>query len=146
MKLDIRIDPTCEEERVIVLVRERSSLTDEIERLVNQGTKELMGYGEKEIIKLNSNDVECFTVEESKVFAILGNERFRVRERLYVIEEMLGEVFVKINQSCIANIKKIEKFETSIAGAIRVVFVGGHKDYISRRQLKAVKERIGFKL
>jgi DNA-binding LytR/AlgR family response regulator len=72
------------------------------------------------------------------------NETFQLKERLYMLEEMLDDSFLKINQSCIANIHKIKKFDASFSGALFVTLQNGYKDYVSRRRLKAVKERIGL--
>ena len=146
VEYEIKIDPNCKNEKIYIIAREKTPLIEEIEKLLSNEGRELLGYGDGEIVKLDTRQVECFTVDSSKVYAILEGKRLRVKERLYVIEEMLGDVFIKINQSCIANINMIKKFESSIGGAIRVVFKSGHKDYISRRQLKAVKERLGLRL
>ena len=144
MEYEIKIDPLCKEDKILIIAKNKTPLIEEIENILNRNSKTIMGYGDGEIIKLDTNNVECFTVEDSKVYAIIGNSHIRVKERLYIIEEMLEGVFIKINQSCIANIKKIKKFESSFGGAIRVIFGGGHKDYVSRRQLKTVKERFGL--
>lgn len=63
---------------------------------------------------------------------------------MYQIEEMNLASFIKINQSCLANKKKIKKFESTIGGSLRVVFKNGYIDYIARRELKNVKERMGL--
>ena len=69
------------------------------------------------------------------------------KKRLYKIEEMLeDDDFIKINQSCIVNIKMIESFDASIGGALMIKLKNGYRDYISRRQIKAVKERLGLKI
>lgn len=143
MKCNIIIDPNCEEE-ITVRVREESSLTEEIQSLIANHSEELIGYGENTICKIVPTNVCCFLVESNHIIALVGNQRYRLRERLYTLEEKLGSGFVKINQSCLANIKKINRFETSFAGSLTVVFENGHRDYVSRRQLKFVKERIGF--
>jgi DNA-binding LytR/AlgR family response regulator len=65
---------------------------------------------------------------------------------MYTVEEQLGGRFVKINQSCTVNVDKIERFDVSIGGALRVTLKNGFRDHVSRRQLKAVKERMGIKL
>ena len=52
--------------------------------------------------------------------------------------------FVKINQSCIVNVNKIERFDTSVSGTLKVSLKNGYTDYVSRRQLKPIKERIGI--
>ncbi len=129
-----------------IYAKERSSLIDEIEELIKSYESDLIGYDGNAIYKLTPSSVICFKIEDSKVMAVTDDKSLRLKERLYNVEDKLGDGFVKINQSCIANIKKIERFEASIGGAVMVVFSNGDRDYISRRQLRAVKERIGFKL
>ena len=60
------------------------------------------------------------------------------------MEELLDNSFIKINQGCIVNINKILKFDSSITGSIKVILKNGFNDYISRRELKNVKRRIGL--
>ena len=144
MKYTIIIDKNREEE-VIVYAKEKSKLTDEIERLVNDNNLELIGYDKNgEGVKLTADEVYCFTVEDNKIFAIIENEKLRLKCRLYQLEEVLPEYFVKINQSCVANIRKIARFDTSVSGTLLIKFKNGYKDYVSRRQMKAVKERFGL--
>ena len=142
MKCEVIIDTGCEE-KVVIHANSRTKLIEDIEALVLLSDTKITGYGDGSIKIIDPDNAVCFTSEEGKVYAICMDERLRVRERLYSVEEKLGGVFIKINQSCIANPKMIEKFEVSIGGAIRVVFKNGYKDYISRRQLKHVKERLG---
>lgn len=134
------------EEGVWIFAKERTPLVEEIERLTAGEAAELIGYREREIARLDPADVYCFTVEDGRLYAVTEAEKWQLRVRLYQVEGTLGADFVKINQSCIANIRHIKRFEVSFAGALLVVFRNGHRDYVSRRQLKTVKERIGFHL
>ncbi len=143
VKCQTIIDKNHDEE-VLIYVHEKSELSEEIERLVLGRSKYIIGYGEKEIVNINVSEVCCFAVLDNRVCAVCDKETFQVKQRLYVLEDMLGDDFVKINQSCIANINKIKRFDTSFAGTLNVIFKNGYKDYVSRRQLKKVKERIGF--
>ena len=143
MKCKIIIDQTQEEE-VLIIAHARTSLVEEIEELVRDNAAELFGYTETEIVRLRPEEIVCFSVEDGKVFALTDTQKLRIKQRLYVLEELLDERFIKINQSCIANVKKIRKFEASFGGALTVIFKNGHRDYVSRRQMKIVKERIGF--
>ena len=63
---------------------------------------------------------------------------------LMVLEILSKSLFIKINQSTVANITKIERFETSIGGSLSVRFKNGYRDYVSRRNLKKIKERMGI--
>ena len=144
MNIKVFIDKEKEEE-VLVFAHERNALVNEIERIVQENNLKLVGYKENEASKLKLFDVNCFISENNKVFA-LTNEKMQLKLRLYQIEEMLDDNFVKINQSCIANIRQIEKVQATFSGSFQVVFRNGYCDYISRRNLKSVKERLGVRL
>ena len=143
MKLRIVIDKN-RDEQILIYAHEKTALICEIEQLVNNDSFDLTGYGETETVKLNLNEICCFITEENKVYALTEKGKYRLRSRLYQIEQNLNDNFVKINQSCIANIKKIDKFKASVGGALTVIFKNGYEDYVSRRNLKNVKERLGL--
>ena len=134
-----------EEERVIIYSKERTSLVEQIEKLVSSTGVSLTGTYEDTIVLINPMDVSCFVVESGKIFALINEKKYQLKERLYQLEDMsFNEYFVKLNQSCLANIKQIKEFKASIGGSVMVIFQNGYKDYISRRELKNVKERIGL--
>lgn len=141
MELKIVINKECEE-KVIVYAHEKTRLVTEIEELINSNSVDLIGYGNNTAVKLNLNDIICFCVEDNKVYAVTEKEKLRLKCRLYQLEENLNGNFVKINQSCIANIKKIDRFTASVGGALTVIFKNGYRDYVSRRNVKTVKERL----
>ena len=87
-------------------------------------------------------DVVCFTSNDNKVFVHAGKDVLEVDEKLYELEESLPDTFLKINKSCIANIEKIKSFDATITGTLAVNFKNGERDYVSRRRMKYVKERL----
>ena len=143
MKCTTIIDKDREEE-IIIYLQKRSELSDKIERLVLESDTELFGYLDQSIIKLEPNEIFCFFIEDGKVFAGTKDKKLRIMRRLYEIEQIFGTDFLKINQSCLINKEKIEKFDVTLGGALRVTLKNGYSDYISRRQLKSVKERLNF--
>ena len=146
MKFRTVIDPNGEDE-VVIYARERNAAVDEIEAYLSSISTALVGYGEDgRIVKLRLAEVNCFTVDGGRVYALTDGERLQMRQRLYVIEALLDSRFVRLNQSCIGNVGKIAHFDVSFGGSLNVIFKNGYKDYVSRRQLKSVKERIGFNL
>ena len=142
MKLEIITDENCEE-KIVIYQNSKNPVTDKIKQLIEE-TEEIIGFKEKEILKLNPYDIYCITVIDNKVCAVCENETYQLKERLYTLEEKLPQVFVKINQSCIANIEKIGRFDASISGTLKLTFKNGWTDYVSRRQLKSIKERLGI--
>ncbi len=133
-----------EEEKVLIYAKERTKLVEDIEALALMDDVELTGTCNEEIIKIDIKQVSCFISENNKVYALIKDKRYLVKYRLYQLEELNLTAFIKINQSCLANKKEIKKFESTIGGALKVVFKNGYMDYISRRELKNVKQRMGI--
>ena len=143
MKCEVVIDKD-EPKRVVIYTDKRSALTETIERLCADDDLSLVGCKDKESVILDIIKVNCFMVEADKVFALTNDGRYQLKCRLYQIEDMLSDNFIKINQSCIANIKMIKRFDASISGQLTVYFQNGHRDYVSRRKIKAVKQKFGL--
>ena len=143
MKVTTIIDPAGEEE-VILRLRRPGELSKKIEQLVMGETEELMGFQEDKAVVLDYEDVCRFTVEKDKTYASCMGTVYWVKRRLYQIEQQAPSGFIKINQSCLANVHQIARFEAAFSGALRVVFKNGDVDYVSRRNMKQVKERFGM--
>ena len=144
MKYELIIDEK-EEESIVIRAHSRSEMIIQIENIIN-GTKnnKLLGYCDGEIVPLSLSDVYVFYTSNGKVMASLEDEIYELKERLYVVESVVDNSFVKINQGCIININSILKFDASITGCIKVILKNGFSDYISRRELKNVKRRLGL--
>ena len=143
MKFNLIIDQSKDEE-ITATVHSRSSLIDEIEALVLQSNKKdsLTVFSEDEIKNLSFDEIECITVLDKKTFVIsTKGEKFRIKMRLYEIEEILPSGFIKINKSSVANEKHIERFSVSFSGAVDAVFKSGYKEYVSRRCFAEIKRR-----
>ena len=145
MKLTVIIDKERDEE-IVLYLKEHKPIEERIKAVIGTDGTELIGYDERGAIRLDPASVSCFSVELGRTVAVDGKKRYRVDKRLYELSALLDDSFIKINQSCLANIKMIERFDASLGGSLIVIFKDGNRDYVSRRQLKNVKERIGFKL
>lgn len=143
MKCEVIIDPS-QEEKCVIYAKAQSPLVDAIRALAEEKSSDLFGYRDREIVKLDLSEICCFSVVDNRVCAMGDGVVYQVKERLYALEERLPKEFVKINQSCLGNINKMERFDTSVSGTLKIRFQNGYVDYVSRRQLKAVKERLGI--
>lgn len=146
MKYTLHIDKEREEE-IIIHAHEKSPLVNEIERLINAekvGTPPIVGYIGNDIIEIDPREVYCFFIEGKKLFASLKRGDALIKKRLYEIESRLDKDFIKINQSTVANMRLIDRFSVSIGATLTVHFKNGRRDYVSRRQMKVVKERLGI--
>ena len=143
MKFRLIIDNTGEEE-VTVRARSSSRLTEQIEALVlaQEGTDQVTAYTEDEVRMLKFSDIECVTVLDGKTWAIdtQGN-RYRLKMRLYELEQLLPSFFIRINKSALANEHRLERFSASFSGAVDAVFRCGYREYVSRRCFAVIKRR-----
>lgn len=144
MKFRLIIDRNREEE-VIIYSHNETKLTDDIKRIVESNAKEFVGYIEREAYKIGMSEIFCFVTEDNNVYAITENNKFRMKKRLYQLEEIVDDNFIKINQSCIVNVREIQKFDSSFSGVLKVVLKNGYSDYVSRRNIKTIKERLGVR-
>lgn len=140
MKIKVVIDKDRDEE-ILIYAKERTELVDRIERLV-KGEDSIVAKRDRVSYNIELSEVVCFISNDNKVFVHVGKEIFEVDEKLYELEESLPDNFLKINKSCIANIEKIRSFDATITGTLAVNFKNGYRDYVSRRRLKCVKERL----
>ncbi|MBR2327569.1 MAG: LytTR family transcriptional regulator DNA-binding domain-containing protein [Clostridia bacterium] len=144
MKCEIIIDPE-REEHIIICLKEPNAVADKIAALVSEYSNELIGYTDNTAAVLSPDEVYCFFSEDGKIYALCEGNKLQLRLRLIRLEELYKASFVRINQSCLVNVSKIKKIEASFGGALAVVLKNGYRDYISRRQIKTVKERLGVK-
>lgn len=143
MKFQLTISPTTDES-VHVIVKRPNELSTKIEQLCMQysGADTIPVYTDDEVQMVAFDQVACLTVVDGKTYAIdTDGKQHLVKMRLYEIEQILPNYFVRINKSAIANQSQIAKFKASFSGAVDVIFKCGHVDYVSRRCFSEIKRR-----
>lgn len=131
-------------EMVAATVHRRSELTDQIEELVRSyaGEDQLPGYTEDDMRMLKFAEIECIFVEDGKTYAVDGRgDQYRLKMRLYELEELLPACFIRINKSSLANEKHLLRFAANFSGAVDAVFRCGRREYVSRRCFAEIKRR-----
>ena len=92
---------------------------------------------------LNEDDIICFYSENKSNYCRTNSGIFKINETLYNLESKLtSNNFIRISNSCIANINKIDCFNTEITGTIKVNFKDGSIDYVSRRRINTVLKKL----
>lgn len=143
MKFKMIIDPTKDEE-IVVTTHAPSELTEKIQQLVQEytGTDRVAAYLEDDIQMLPFAEITCITVIDGKTVAVDSKgKRYRLKQRLYELEAILPQSFIRINKSAIANERMIERFAANFSGAVDAVFQGGYREYVSRRCFAEIKRR-----
>ena len=145
MKFRLIIDKAKEEEEVAT-VHARCPLTDELEALMQKFTDCIPGYTEDEIKMLSVSEIQCVTVLDGKTYAIDSrNRHYRLKQRLYELEQQLPPSFIRINKSALANERALDRFAVTVAGSVDAVFKCGYREYVSRRCFAQIKRRLESK-
>ena len=136
------------DEEVVATVHQRTTLIDEIETLILKyaGADRIPAYTEDDIKMLSVSEIECVTVLDGKTYAIdSGNRRYRLKQKLYELEEQLPSSFIRINKSTLANENRLDRFAVTYAGSVDAVFKCGYTEYVSRRCFAQIKRRFELK-
>lgn len=122
MQIEIKIDETLSEPRIIIMT---NKITDEIselmQRLAEEKPRLLAGFKKETVSLLEQEKIIRIYAANSKVFAVTEDDEYQVRLRLYELEDRLDrKFFVRISNSEIINLRKIEEFDMSFTGTICV--------------------------
>lgn len=146
MQLEVKIDRSCIEPRVIILT---ASMTEDVNRILNklsdQAPQIISGSKDNKIEVIEQADLIRIYASSGKVFAVTHKGEYALRLRLYEIEERLPpHQFVRISNSEIIHLKKVNSFDLSFTGTICVKLVNGTITYVSRRYVSKLKKILGI--
>ena len=145
MKFRLIIDPDAEEE-IVATVHKDSEIIDQIRALVVGYADVIPGYGDEGIKMLAISEIECITILDGKTYAVdANNRRYKLKQRLYELEQLLPASFIRINKSTLANETRLDRFSVTFSGAVDAVFKCGYREYVSRRCFAQIKRRFDAK-
>ena len=146
MQVEIKIDSTVREPKVIVLTDRMTDEVNEIVRKISETEPTMLaGFREDTVTVLDPEEIYRIYAANGKVFAVTAKEEYSLRMRLYEAEERFrGSSFVRISNSEMINLKTVRSFDLSLAGTIRVALKNGEAAYVSRRYVGKIKEALGM--
>ncbi len=146
MKIQLIIDEKFQETEVQICAKEYN---DQIERLMKQlqlaqKVTVLDGYLQQEIHMLKIKDIYFIYAEGSKVYLQTTEHEFESKRKLYELEEMLSNDFVRVSKSTLVNIDKIASIQMGRIGSTEIVLDDESSVHVSRKYLKELKSRLGI--
>ena len=146
MQIEIKIDGSCAEPKIIVVT---DKMTEEIDAIVKklseQSPQVLSGFRGDTLEVLEPEQLVRVYAAGGKVYAVTERGEYTLRLRLYELEERLDRGrFVRISNSEIINIMKARGFDLSFSGTICVSLSNGDVTYVSRRYVPKIKQFLGI--
>lgn len=144
MQVEIKLDESCTEPKIVIYA---ASMSEDVQTIVHTLTDSplqiLFGKQGEKIQPLIQEDLVRAYAAGGKVFAVTGSGEYILRQRLYELESRLPpSQFVRISNSEIINLKKVDHFDLNFAGTICVKLSDGSTTYVSRRYVSKLKKRL----
>jgi DNA-binding LytR/AlgR family response regulator len=147
--LDVKlvIDKDCQKIDVVVTSKERNEdvegLLAAIQAYADKKIPMIPAYFKDSLVMLPQRQIVRLYIANRKVLVQTADTLYEVKKPLTELEEMLdSEVFVRISQSEIINLKKVKRFDFSLTGTIGVELENGESTFVARRRVKNVKDAL----
>ena len=146
MQIEIKIDSSCKETKVIVVT---DKMDEEVHQIIKKLSEEnsglIAGFRNDTLELLDPQRMIRIYASGGKVYAVTEDGEYTLRLRLYEMEERLDKsCFVRISNSEIINLKKVKSFDLSFSGTICVSLSGGTVTYVSRRYVARIRKVLGI--
>lgn len=119
-------------------------MTEEVQNLVkyissiSDVPNQIIASKNNEIYFIELKDVITFFSKDKYVYLRTLKDVYRVKYKLYELENLFKKNFIRISNSCIINTEQIECFDTSIIGTILVKLKDGSIENVSKRNISSI--------
>ncbi len=139
LKVVVEIKEDLEETTVHILTKEYNEDIKKLEKQLNAypQLQEIKGYLLEKECFLNLDDVLFFETEGRDIVAHTIDKVYQVKYKLYELEQLLPDFYVRVSKSAIVNVKNIYAINRDLVRNGMVEFKGSHKNVsISRTYYK----------
>lgn len=147
MKVEIVIDPACEETTATIVACRYSQELEELKvsLLAQASTDKVVAFDDGGVRLLSLREILRFYTKNGKIFCDTLNATYAIRMKLYEVESRTHVCqFIKISRSEIVNLDYVVRLDLSFAGTIALVMSDKKISYVSRRYLKNFKQVLGL--
>lgn len=145
MRIRIELADDLDETELVIRCADIDEEVRQLQRLLTNRSSPppIVFYREDREFYFSLQDVLFFESGDEQVFAHTGKEAYRVKFRLYELEELLPGHFMRVAKSTIVNTRQIFSIARNITSASCVRFRNTHKEiYVSRRYYPQLKEHM----
>lgn len=108
-----------------------------------QSAQKITFYKQNQEFYFPLEDILFFETEGEHIFAHTSSDAYRIKFRLYELEEMLPKDFTRASKSTIVNIRQVYSITRNLTASSLVKFVGSHKQvYVSRYYYNELRQRL----
>ena len=145
VNVEIQIDPKCHDPVILIRTDQKTQQVEDIvhaiESCTDSGYPLIAGYRNGEMELLSQRDVVRVYSEARHVRISTVNGLYDSNKSLSWLEMQLNpDRFIRISRYEIVNIRKIARFDFSMAGTIQIVLDDGCVTWAARRYVRAIQQ------
>ena len=146
MKIRIDLDENATEEEIIIKCRSIDERIGKIQKYIKDISSQAPAIGfykENQEYFFPVDKIIFFETDDEMVYAHTADDAYRVKFRLYELEEFLPKNFVRVSKSAILNVIHVYSVDRSVTASSLITFFKSHKQvYVSRFYYKTLKLRL----
>ncbi|MBE5903646.1 MAG: LytTR family transcriptional regulator [Pseudobutyrivibrio sp.] len=144
MKINIDVDDSLQQDMITIHCREITDEILELQRLLSQkqtGGQKISAYIDDTEYYVDVKTILFLEADGNYISVHTAKSIYRVRQKLYELEELLPRDFLRVSKSTIVNTELIASIKKNITGASEISFRNStKKTYASRNYIKALIE------
>lgn len=146
--MDFEVDTNISKEyKNIKVLITAPVLNEQVQSILNnlstvcENRNNIVATKNNELFLLKTNDILYFYSDEKYIYAKTRDESYRVKQKMYELEEILpNNKYVRISSAYIINIDKTISFDIGQIGSLYAKMEDGKKLEVSKRKIKEVKK------
>ncbi|MDF2632562.1 MAG: LytTR family transcriptional regulator [Caproiciproducens sp.] len=146
MKIRIEvINDLAEDEVVIRCGRVDDTIQKIHQYILDQSllSSQITFYKENQEFYFPLNTILFFETEGEHIYAHTVNDAYRIKYRLYELEEILPRSFVRAAKSTIVNVTQVHSITRNLTASSLIQFINSHKQvYVSRYYYQELRQRL----
>lgn len=146
MKIHIEVVGDLLEDEVIIRCGRVDETISKIQQFIVEqarAARKITFFKQNQEFYFPLENVLFFETEGEHIYAHTSNDAYRIKYRLYELEELLPTDFTRVSKSTIVNIRKIYSITRNLTASSLVKFAGSHKQvYVSRFYFNDLRQRL----
>ena len=146
MNIRIEISENITDDEIIIRCAQVTNQIQKIQQLISEASADMPKitfYKDSEEYFFPLKNILFFETGDNTVYAHTRSDTYRIRLKLYELEDILPHSFVRISKSTIVNIGHIMMVNRNLTSSSLIEFYKSHKQvYVSRRYYKTLSQRL----
>lgn len=141
MNIIFKMDNNINDDDIVILYKNRNEYIENLEKTFNN--QKMIFYKREQEHYLDLSNIIFFETDENSISAHTNNDTYFIKYKLYELEKILPNNFIRVSKSSIVNINNIRSINRNITSSSLIEFYNTYKKlYVSRFYYRNLKERL----